>query len=207
MTAHLRLLAALTSGRQLSTDDAVRLLAERDAELTHELAEQQRDYANLKWVDHPANTHAQIRAARRMRGAALEVADMIDPEGSERAKPPAPEPPPVVAGESPADRLAREIEGQPDVELLRVDGRTTVTVHVRPQDLDAWHWWCHHFNVDPASVTSRGTHVTAKGSRKGVRVLLAGLGVSAFLRSSASSPSTIRLVPPQRDGGHDRSTD
>lgn len=207
------LLAALTSGRPLSDDDAARLIAAHDAQLTHQLAERQRDHAHKAFPVHPSMALAQQRSNRRRRSAALEVADLIDPAGTRLRTRPTPAPAePAAAGDSPADHLARQLQRQPDVELLQVTGSDSLVIHVRPQSPEGWHWWTGRLAVTPASITSKGHYVTAKGQRDGVRVALIGLGVDLRRRTehepAHTKPSSpLRHVPVQRDGGHERSTD
>lgn len=219
MSTYSELFLALTSGRKLTAEEAQRLIEVRDAAVTAACAERQRAHADDKYRIDPAESQAAQRTKRRLKGAALDAADLIHPEGSrqrhQEGQPFTPVPPTTaVTGNRPADQLAHELGRQPDVELMQITGPDSLIIHVRPQSLEGWHWWTSRLAVAGDSITAKGAYVTAKGQRSGVRVALVGLGIgyrqAAALRAIATpnpSSSPLRHVPQQRDGGHERSND
>lgn len=86
---------------------------------------------------------------------------------------------PAPSDSGPAAVLAEKLAALGDVEDVTVDDDTTITVQVRPSDLDSWQWWLGKFQVPVHTITSRGSVTTAKGTAPGgVTVCIAGHGVA-----------------------------
>ncbi|MDT7847251.1 hypothetical protein [Streptomyces justiciae] len=95
--------------------------------------------------------------------------------------------------DSPAGTVAAKVRRQPDVTGIEIRDAHTFGVTVDPQSLDAWRWWLHQFQIDPATVVLDGTVATATGTKSGATVHLRGDGVPAMY-SDQDAASLMCLV-------------
>ncbi|WHX19800.1 hypothetical protein QFW82_23515 [Streptomyces malaysiensis subsp. malaysiensis] len=87
MSAYSETFVALVSGNRMTAGVVAHLLAQLREETAHELAQEQRAYANKAYAATEADPYAQQRIKRRKKGAAYAVAALIDPAAP---NPPAP---------------------------------------------------------------------------------------------------------------------
>lgn len=99
--------------------------------------------------------------------------------------------------DSPAETIAAKARRQPDVTGTETTGAHTLGITVEPQSLDAWRWWLHHFQIDPATVALVGTVATATGTKRGVTVHLRGDGVPEMY-CDESAARLMCLIEPAR---------
>jgi len=141
--------------------------------------------------------------AERLRGALRDACDQIAAAeaelGGTTARPAAPEaerpaggaepdgitqliaPVQALRGDGSAARLAEQLrDSQPDVTAVEVLNDHTIRLTIHPDSLDTWTWWRARFNVDLATITSRGHVVTATGEHRGVTVHFAVEGLPAL---------------------------
>ncbi|MEU6376758.1 hypothetical protein [Streptomyces sp. NPDC046909] len=99
--------------------------------------------------------------------------------------------------DSPAGTVAAKARRQPDVTGIEIHDALTIGVSVDPQSLDAWRWWLHSFQIDPATVVLDGTVATATGTKDGATVHLRGDNVPAMYSDKGAARLT-RLIAPAR---------